>query len=237
MEPYLFYGVVLPERAQLTLQYAVEFSTAISGVKITVEVSILLNQVAVWVKSDYEWDIFDLRNTVTYIVQGHLALVGYLKGFVYDLEITRVLNLSRGIDYVYGIDIPCIAERNQPLDLKASLLRLQEKMVGPHGIFIHRCLNDLTSAMRNAEDTGFYCYRAIESLRHHCKTLYGLSDSKKEQWEKLQEVSGCDEATFRAIKTAADPLRHGEPSGATDAERITLFTSTWNIVDGYLNSI
>jgi hypothetical protein len=178
----------------------------------------------------------DLRNTVTYIVQGHLALVGYLKGFVYDLEITRVVNPGRGVNHVYGIDIPCIAERNKSLDLEASFLKLRDKMTGPHGVFVHRCLNDLMSAMRNAEDTGFYCYRAIESLRHHCTALYGLSNTKKEQWKKLQEVSGCDEATFRAIKIAADPLRHGEPSGATDAERATLFARTWNIVDGYLNT-
>ncbi|GAO27080.1 hypothetical protein ALISP_6900 [Alicycliphilus sp. B1] len=33
MEPYLFYGVVLPERAQLTLQFSVGFSHIASGLK------------------------------------------------------------------------------------------------------------------------------------------------------------------------------------------------------------
>jgi hypothetical protein len=38
---------------------------------------------------------------VKHILQTHLAMVGYLKGFVYDFEVTRVLNQSRALDYVF----------------------------------------------------------------------------------------------------------------------------------------
>ena len=165
-------------------------------------------------------------------------MIGYLKGHAYDFEVTRVINQSRGIDYVFGIDIPCLAERNKSVDLQVALLELRAKTIGPNGVFLHRCFSDLISSMKHADDTGFYCYRAIESLRHHCSAVHGLSSAgKPDQWRKFREVSGCDEQTLRAIKLAADPPRHGEAPGITSEDRETLFTNTWDVVDAYLKCV
>ena len=238
MEPYVFHGVVLPERAQLSLQFALGFSHIASGVNGVAKVSIILNQVAVWVESEHDWDVFDLRNVVKNIVQNHLAMVGYLEDHAYDFEVTRILNQSREIDYVFGIDIPCLAERGKAIDLQDALVRLRDKTIGPSGVFLHRCFSDLASSMKHADDTGFYSYRAIESLRHHCAAVHGLSGAdKSKQWEKFREVSGCDEETLRAIKAAADPPRHGDASGINAEDREKLFTSAWDVVDGYLNGV
>jgi hypothetical protein len=238
MEPYLLYGVVLPERAQLSLQFELGFSHIATGVKANAKVSIVLNQIVVWVESDHEWDIFDLRNVVQNIVQSHLAMVGYLKGYAYDSEITRVLNQSRGIDRVFGIDIPCLSDRGKLVDLTEALPKLRDMTVGLIGVYLQRCFSDLVSAMKHADDTGFYCYRAIESLRHHCAAVHGMATAdKSKQWEKFRVVSGCDEKTLRDIKAAADPVRHGEFAGPTNSDRAKLFTSTWDVVDGYIKSI
>lgn len=238
MEPYLFHGVVLPERAPLSLQFALEFSHVASGFNGVAKVSIVLNQVAVWVESEHDWDIFDLRNVVKNIVQSDLAMVAYLTGNAYDFEVTRVLSQSRGIDRVFGIDIPCLAERGKSVDLQEALLKLRDKAIGPNGMFLRRCFSDLASSMKHADDTGFYCYRAIESLRHHCAAVHGLSAAdKSKQWEKFREVAGCDEKALRSIKAAADPLRHGKASGTDSEVRAKLFASTWDVVDGYLNGV
>lgn len=238
MEPYLFHGVVLPERAQLSLSFALQFTHVGSGLTGEAKVSIVLNQVAVWVESEHDWDIFDLRNVVKNIVQGELAMVGYLKGYAYESEITRVLHQGRGIDRVFGIDIPCIAKRGESVDLPEALSRLREKANGPNGVFLRRCFADLASAMRDADDTGFYCYRAIESLRHHCAAVHAVfAVNKSGQWEKFREVAGCDERTLRSIKAAADPLRHGVASAVSSKEREKLLTSTWEVVDGYLHGV
>ncbi|WP_083417856.1 hypothetical protein [Burkholderia contaminans] len=238
MEPYLFFGVVLPERAQLSLQFNVRFSHLTSGVGGTAKISIILNQVAVHVDSDHDWDIFDLRNIVKNIIQNYLAMVGYLAGIAYDFEITRVLNQIRGVDYVFGIDIPCLAERSKGIDIQDSLMQLRDKTIGESGVFLSRCFADLVSAMKHVDDTGFYCYRAIESLRHHCAALHGLTAAgKAKQWDKLREVSDSTEDTLRSIKLAADPLRHGEASGGTSQDRAKLLTDTWDVVDGYLKGI
>jgi hypothetical protein len=192
-----------------------------------------LNQAAIWIESGHNWNIFDLRNVVKNIVHTQLAMVSFLKGFAYDFEITRVLNRDRAIDYVFGIDIPVLAERGREVDLDEALKALRAHTAGPLGVFVHRCLADL--AMKNADNTGFYCYRGIESLRHHCAARHGISNSgKSTQWHKFREVSGASEETLLAIKNAADPLRHGEATGVTSADRADLFTKTWDIVDGYL---
>jgi hypothetical protein len=238
MEPYLILGVVRPERAQISLQFSITFSHFASGFEGEATVSILRNQVAVWVKSEHEWDVDDLRNLVKNIVQDHLAIVGYLKGYAYDLELTRVLNQSRGIDNVFGIDIPCLAKRGESIDLRAAFPELSKRMEGPNGVYLNRCLTDLSLAMKHGDDTGFYCYRAIESLRLHCAVLNGLIDAPKlTQWEKFREVSGADEETLCFIKLAADQPRHGNISVVKDEDRVNLFTKTWDIVDRYLNSV
>jgi hypothetical protein len=235
MEQYVFYGTVLPERAQLSLQCELEFSHVGSGVPGRARLSIILNQVVVWIDSDYAWDVFDLGNVVKNIVRNQLAMVSFVKGFAYDFELTRVVNPERSIDYVYGVDIPVLVERGKDVDLNAAVQFLREHATGATGVYVHRCLADLVSSMRNADDTGFYCYRAIESLRHHCAAVHQLTESdKSKQWSKFREVSGADEQTLREIKDAADPLRHGQPTGASSEDRARLFTMTWDVVDGYL---
>ena len=236
MEPYFFQGVVVPERAQLSLKFALSFSVA-SGITCVAKVSVVLNQVAVWIEGEHDWDIFDLRNVVKNIVQTHLGMIGYLKGYAYDFEVTRVLNQSRGIDYVFGVDIPCLTKRGESIDLDDALSKLRDKTIGQNGVFLRRCFTDLVFSMKHAEDTAFYCYRAIESLRHHCAAVHGLSTvEKSKQWEKFREVSGCNDQILHTIKTAADPLRHGEASHISSDDRAKLFTTTWNVVDGYLNN-
>lgn len=238
MEPYLFQGVVLPERAQLSLSFELGFSHISSGVAGVAKVSIVLNQVAVWIESDHEWDIFDLRNVVKNFVQGQLDMIGYIKGYAYDLEVTRALNKSRNIDFVFGIDIPFLTERSKDLDLNTELNTLRNKMIGPNGVYLSRCFNDLVSAMKHADDTGFFCYRAIESLLHHCATNHGLSSAEKSiQWQKFRDVADCAEETLRSIKEAADPLRHGKNMEITSDNRSALLMSTWAVVDTYFQHI
>lgn len=167
-ETYTFTGVVLPERAQLSFNTKLEFSHISTKKTGKAEVSIILNQILVIVETDQKWDIFDLRNVVKTILQNHLALLGYLKGYAYDFEITRVFNPSNKVDYVYGFDIPIIEKRSNSRNLDKKLSDLLKKIAGPSGIYLNRCFNDLVSSMKHADDTGFYCYRAIESLRNHC---------------------------------------------------------------------
>ena len=240
MEPYLFEGVVYPERAGITLQLPpLGFKHVASGKEAVAYVSIVLNQIAVWVESATEWEILDLRNVVKGLLQNELAIVGYLKGYAYDLDIRRVMNRALGIDQVFGIDIPCIAERKKGINLAEEVEKIRAKTGGDAGMYLHRCFADLISAMKTPDDTGFYCYRAIEALREYSIVRHKLDpDPKKraEQWSKVREIVGCDEKTLLEIKAAADPIRHGAIVPITDADRQALFTKTWDIVDAFIKN-
>lgn len=239
MEPYLFYGKVLPVRAQLSIPtFGLGFSHITSGETGKAQVSIILNEVAITVHTEKEWDIYDLRNVVKNILQSHLSMIGYLRGFAYDSEITRVLNSSLGVDRVFGIDIPCIAEPRKSIDVGAELEKLKAKTVGADGVFLSRCFHDLVAAMKYADDTGFYCYRAVESLRHHCASVHNISPNNKDkQWEKFREVSGVSEETMQILVNAAGITRHGGVVSMTGKEREELFITTWNVVESYIAQI
>jgi hypothetical protein len=238
MDPYLIYGVVRPERAQISLEFGLTFHHLATQRNADAKVSIILNQVAVWVFTEDDWNVSDLRNVVLGLLRNQLSIIGYIKGYAYEIELTRIVSLGRGVDYVYGVEIPCIAARNQTLNLEDEFQRIRELQIGSHGIYLHRAFCDLNSAMRDADDTGFYCYRAIESLRNHCSAVRGISGpDKSTHWVKFREVSDCDEPTLRKLKLAADPVRHGHPMIQNDVDRVSLFLETWKVVDSYLNNI
>lgn len=236
MDAYLFTGVILPERAQLTLNQSRNFTHVSSGVSGAVDVSIVNNQLAVWVHSDHEWDIFDLRNLVKTWVQNQLSMIGFITGYSYEIEISRVLHPKKSIDYVFGIDIPCLASRNAGIDLTAELNRLERKCLGPGGVLLHRCFTDLCFAMKHADDTAFYCYRALESLVHHCMSANEIQN-KKTGWQKFRELSDTEASIIYSIKDAADPLRHGEASAMTSPARELVLNNTWDIAGRYLKKL
>jgi hypothetical protein len=238
MTTYLFHGLVHPERAQISLQCSLSFTHITSGEEATARVSVVLNQVAVWIETQVTWDVHDLRNVVKSIVSHELEIVGFVHGYAYDVEIRRVLNPELEVDHVYGIDIPCLTERSNGIDTVKRITEIRSKTLGTEGVYLHRCFADLASAMKHADDTGFYCYRAIESLRQHCILKFGFDPSKKEtHWAKLRELAGCTEEILREIKTAADPIRHGDVTKLTSDQRKRLFLITWDVVDGYLAGI
>jgi len=198
-------------------------------------VSIILNQVAVWIDSPVEWDIYDLRNVVLTILQNELSAIGYLKGLAYDVEIRRVLNPLLGVDCVFGIEMPCIAERNKAIVLDNAISTIRKKLTEPLGVYLHLCLTDLKSAMKEPNDTSFFCYRAIESLRQHCVAKFSLNPKNKDaHWEKFREIAKCDRTAIMMIKASADAPRHGDVAAMTADERVKLLTTTWDIVDAYL---
>jgi hypothetical protein len=165
-------------------------------------------------------------------------MVGFLTGRAYDHSITRVLNRSREINHVFGIDVPALTEGLDEARILDELPSLKEKVSGPNGIYLSRCFGDLVAAIKHPDDTAFYCYRGIESLRHHCASSHQLTDeSKTVQWAKFREMAGVEQDKIMAIKTAADGLRHGDPVRAFNHDRTEVMREAWGIVRQYIAAI
>lgn len=209
-------------------------------VDINLRVSIILNQLAATVETDIEWDVFDLRNTIASIIHHDLAILSFSTGYAYGFELTRVINRSLGVDEVFGIEIPVIEKRQKAKPAGVRFSEIKNKTVGINGIYLNRCFSDLASAMRYNDDSPFYCYRAIESLRHHCAAESGLLDSDDgTQWQKFREVSRRSREDIERYKqNYADPQRHGKPGDPMSGQdRAEMFALTWDIVDAYLDRI
>lgn len=236
MVPYILKGLVLPERAAISVgPLKMEFFHPSTGYEAQAKLNIVLNQITVWIYSDHEWDIFDLRNVAEQLVSDILAMIGFLKGYAYDVEIRQIINDEKNIDYVYGINVPCIEKRNEHIVIEKHLSDLLAKTAGDNGIFIKRCLNDLIMAMKQPGDTGFYCFRAIETLKQYCKSRFGL-EREADQWEKVRDMSGYDKDYIEIVRTFAFPARHGDILPITSADREDIFIRTWNVVEGFLKN-
>lgn len=237
MTVYILRGLVLPERAQLSLPpIKVKFmhpSTVHEG---EIKLSIVLNQITLWVYSESEWNIFDLRNVGKQFASDILSIIGFLKGYAYDIEIRHVINDEKEIDYVYGIDIPCIEKRNEHILVEEKLNDLLPKTVGAGGIYVKRCLNDLIMAMKHPEDTGFYCFRAIEALKQYCKNIFNI-EKESEQWKKVTEITGYEKDYIEIVKKFAFPTRHGEVLPITSADREEIFMKTWDVIESFLEKM
>ena len=239
MIAYHLQGVIHPRRAQIREHpFGAKFKHVATGHSASLSAQVLMNELSVWVESEDEWDVFDLKNVVRYNTQTELAFISYLTGCAYSVEIVRIICREKRIDLVYGIDVPCIAARTRKLEFEAALAQLKQISVGESGVYVQRSMNDLLLAMQHPEDTAFFCYRAIEALKNHAMSLQPDSPkSGAEQWKQFREMARCDRADIDFIKNEADPVRHSNELIATREDRETLFARTWDIVGGYIGGL
>ncbi len=237
MNTYIFKGLVLPERAQLSFgPFEAGLEHISSGNKLIAKINVVLNQLTVWVNSEDDWDIYDLRNIVKTFANNTVAIFGYILGHAYDAEVRQILCEEKNIDYVFGINNKTVYSKEKRENAAKIVKEIMAKTSGEYGIYIMRCLNDLTMALKHVDDTYFYCFRAIESLKQYCRYRFKI-ENENNQWGKLSEITGIDKNSVEFIRERAFPERHGDisPSGATEIQNA--IKTTWEIVDTFLNKI
>lgn len=239
MEKYVFTGKIWPEALSIQSRMHGVFTHTIIPGDIEINVEIENNEVKASTTTTEAVDlIFDLRNLVFDFINHRLAMLNYATGNTLEIDISRVQNENQQLDEPILRYIPCIAERNREIDLQAWISEVDRKSSGPHGFYIHRSLNDLSSAMKYPMDTAWYCYRAIETLRiHHSQNQTPPIADRDEQWESFREVTGITEEQTRRVWDASGELRHGRTITVSDQDRQDLFNLTWDIVDAYLQAI
>ena len=119
MRRFLFSGIVHPERFGLTLgtidqMLASQDGTKLGDMKFSIQNS-QITAVMEW-ENDGE-DIFTLRNILKTFVEPILNITGFLKGYTFNIEITKVFESSLNEIRVFNNDIPALAERNKTREL------------------------------------------------------------------------------------------------------------------------
>jgi hypothetical protein len=171
-------------------------------------------------------NVFRLKNIVSDAVRVEVDTVGFLYGHGYDVEIVQVIRPDSIEPVVFGVDIPTLKPE---ADMAGRFTNAMRLFADTKGAYLQRCLADLREAIRSPRDTGFFCYRAVESLRQFFVAEAGAS-SDRASWELMRSTLKVERSAFDYIKSFADVPRHGGSKGISDGERADVF-----LVNAYID--
>jgi hypothetical protein len=225
---YYFTGRVFPERASVSLVLSEPVGIEIPSLSWagTVSLSIAVSQASIVFKGGPEvGDILTLKNVAQTFAQGLVDVLGYQWGRGYDVEVTALVD-ANGTHHVFGVDVPVIEsnQHDRPVEVQ-SVLALA--FANP---WLRRALGDLREAIREPDDTGFHCMRAVESVRQHFQVGPDVADA----WVAMRSALNLREETLKMLREFGTPQRHGEARAMSDAERGRDMTLAWKVVDRFV---
>ncbi|ALP62843.1 hypothetical protein [Paraburkholderia caribensis] len=240
MLTYLFFGKVLPERAQLSVsEIRFEMRDATSDVTRVLFVEIIYNQVVARIETDTPLDDhFTAKNAVDDAVRTILDGVGFGMAHAYDLDLVQFADPVSPRKQVFGINIPAASGIADSFGVNFEVI--WTVLSAPNGWLVRRALSDMRESIHSAADTAFFIYRAIETLMSGYASANQLPPKSSSTWESFRSRYGLEEQAIKNIKLLADPMRHGrvvEIKGMSDDERSQLFRDGWTMVSKVLRKL
>jgi hypothetical protein len=230
MSTFTFFGKVLPERDNLRIPMITEVKIEAreAGIKFDATISISASQVFVVLRNvEGSGDIITLKNYAEYLVRTIIDAQGYISAKGYDVEIVSFAD-SNGKTGVFDVGVlhKDLEENKRPLHFHEVTIIVWQS---PH---LRRALADLRESIRSPVDTGFFCFRAIESIRQY---FVKAEDGKETapSWERLRTTLRIDRSYFAKVQTFAEPQRHGETPYTSGEDRIDLMRHAWQVVDRF----
>ena len=178
---------------------------------------------------------FTLNSIVRQAEQSLLNAYAFVHGEMFEVDIVgiakEVMDREDGsLEFHYLDNTDDVVQGREP---RVSLEDIWELCQSDVGLYIRSALNDLRMALRNHTDGLFYCYRAMETIRHDIGRRYQLED-KNQQWERTRAILAVSREDIDIVKVHADALRHGEPMRYTGAQWRQAISITWNFVEAYM---
>jgi len=190
--------------------------------------SIRGSQVSVVVQSEnVNNDLASLRNYVRQCVRSAVDMLNYIWGQGFDVQLTSVVNLN-GEHIVFNVEIPELstAQAERPLTVEQLWKLVCESQ------YLRRALGDLRESVQQSEDTGFFCFRAVESIRQYFWQEKD-GENKKPSWERLRNELRIDKSWIDALKPFADKQRHGSTDFMSAQDRTSAMQHAWKVVDRF----
>lgn len=235
MHLYVFTGVVTPERAWLELPTPLnlEFSHIETSINGSATIEIYKNQVIYSLKTELPiYDIFTAKNIVSDQIQEILDSICINSTVACIVDVRSLYNSDNGQSTVFGVSEPSIGTANEGHerhDILPTLLAVSKNR------FIRRAIADFRSAIRYPGETGFFTYRAVESLIQDTKLKYELSDRKKpEAIAKMARDIGFDPSDVEFLRLKAADIRHGKPIWISGEDRLRCLSIARAIILKYI---
>lgn len=230
---YTFTGRITPERTDVHVS-EIELELRSENYKGKATISIKSSQILVLVDlTNAADDLYTLRNHVAsscYMVTDVLA---YAMGTAYDIELTAVATPSDD-HVVFGVGVPAVRKLASNHDLDTRVTEIMNEAYSTQAVHLLKlCMTDFRRAMQGPVDAGFFCYRAIESIRQY----FLEGDDHNRSWEKLREELRVEKNDLMFVKEFADPRRHGDTIEISDEDRAEVYKITWEAIDNFIDHI
>jgi hypothetical protein len=231
MFAYILFGVVVPERADLSIRNArrsledPQTGNAIG----TIQVDIDQSQVIILLQTELVLDFATVKNLAYAQTRVFINAAAVFLGGGYDLDIRKGINLASAV-------VETFAPRSAPIvkyvseNVRLTAEEVIRATFKANGRFIEYALEDFADGLRHSgRNAMFFFYRAFDSLRQFLGAVHGIDDRSK-QWDKLREVTSISREDIESIKRFADPVRHGDAATWETAQIAKAERLTWSAV-------
>ena len=209
-----FHGVVHPQGWAWGLDEPVEMTFADSEWKLFITHSIF----RVVVRGIEPPDVPTFVNEVISVVRGVLDSLSFHLGVALSPELTGGF-ASPGVVMIPGLAWDELTGRDPATALRVDAERLQPFVrASTAEPLVRLALADLAMGIQRPDDTMFYAFRAVESVRQY---LAPQGDSSvASQWHRVRALLGLDEGDLRWLTEHSIPRRHGELPTVTAEDRL-----------------
>lgn len=230
---YVFSGVVYPERAHLELGAPIQlgYRNVDFDVLGNVQLSIYKNQIILdFTTANRILDILTLRNLMTDFVASVVDIAGFSGVVGYEVDLRSVCSIHEQTTEVFGVDIPGLSIRND--EIRKYEISDLLSLCGSVGLF-RRALSDFKNAIRHPIDTGFFCYRAIESILNYVRDADNLK-GKPEAINRLNDILNLDPTCIELVRDLGGDVRHGKIVSITGSQRHQAIRVTREILQRFV---
>jgi hypothetical protein len=233
MSQYIFYGKQKPEWTNV--QFEVQnppLAWSVSSPQLgNCEIGLFLSGADIAIRLSTEEnraDLATLRNLAETVAIAIYDAVGYLTGTAITVELSSAYDVSTGSLHAFS---PALAE---PFRLSEDQPTFAVMRLAVESQVVRRILRDLHQALIVADDTAFYCFRAIETLAQSLVEV-GQQNNRNAAWARLKQSLQIEHTCISKLESASQPSRHGKPhSHVTGTTRLKQIKLARQIVERYI---
>jgi len=174
------------------------------------QISLLSSQFHVLLDSPPIQDFATFSNAVVSVVQGLLDALGFHLTTPLRAEVSSLVTQGNTLVIRTLTWEDLRQEPNSPPHVDGSALRPFFHATASNS-FARHALADLRAALEYPDDTAFYAYRAIETVRQ--SFVRGDNDTdaaRRKSWQALRDALNVDPESLDQARALARPRRHGE---------------------------
>jgi hypothetical protein len=169
-------------------------------------------------------DIGVFRNQIVTICKSIFDAASFLNAVFVDVEIMSLTEVETDRFWTFRDEVPQLREPAQEGPLPVTEFMNLAIM----NAYLRSALSDLNEAMSSPNDTGFYCYRAIETLLQEFKVPEKMEN--KDAWPRFRDALRVTQKWIKPLTDNSKWNRHGELRAISGQERLSLMKSAWTLV-------